>query len=290
MLAPLHTTSSPFADQVPRVDASGTTLGRAVSSWSTSTPTGSVTIACASRRSRASAPTSPRRTCEADPLPAAARRAAGPGSAPAYAADRVTLDGVTVRLRAGTEQVVTVNRTSGWHARVTFWSRTDDGWTERFQAGDGRIGYSGLVPAGSACRVGQAPLGTFRLPWAFGMHRQRDAWDPSYRKVRRGDYWVLDNRSDHYNRCRNKGQGRSAGGSRPPTRTVGAAEGLPASVRVGGHDQLQQQAGQAPRRRDLPPRQRRRGDRRLRERAPVVPAAHLNRLDQDRVPMIAIGR
>ena len=128
--------------------------------------------------------------------------------APAYAADRVTLDGVTVRLRAGTEQVVTVNRTSGWHARVTFWSRTDDGWTERFRAGDGRIGYSGLVPARQRVQgSGKTPLGTFRLPWAFGMHRQRDAWDPSYRKVRRGDYWVLDNRSDHYNRYRNKSQG-----------------------------------------------------------------------------------
>jgi L,D-peptidoglycan transpeptidase YkuD (ErfK/YbiS/YcfS/YnhG family) len=124
------------------------------------------------------------------------------------AADTVTLDGVTVRVRPGTEQVVTVNRTRGWHARVTFWSRSGREWEERFVAGDGRIGYGGLVKAKRRVQgSGKTPLGTFRMPWAFGMHRQKDAWDPSYRRVRKGDYWVLDNQSDHYNRYRNKGQG-----------------------------------------------------------------------------------
>jgi L,D-peptidoglycan transpeptidase YkuD (ErfK/YbiS/YcfS/YnhG family) len=120
----------------------------------------------------------------------------------------VTLDGVTVKLRPGTRQVVTVNRTTGWHARVTFWSRGKDGWTERFRATDGRIGYNGLVrPRRRVQGSGKTPLGTHRLPWAFGMHRQRDVWDASYRKVRTGDFWVLDNSSDHYNRYRNRSQG-----------------------------------------------------------------------------------
>jgi L,D-peptidoglycan transpeptidase YkuD (ErfK/YbiS/YcfS/YnhG family) len=54
---------------------------------------------------------------------------------------------------------------------------------------------------------GKTPLGTFALPFSFGMHRQRSTWDPSYRKVRPGDYWVLDNRSRFYNRYRNKSRG-----------------------------------------------------------------------------------
>ena len=54
---------------------------------------------------------------------------------------------------------------------------------------------------------GKTPLGTFRLPWAFGMNAEQRRWDDSYRKVRTGDYWVLDNRSDYYNRYRNKSQG-----------------------------------------------------------------------------------
>lgn len=136
--------------------------------------------------------------------------AAGLSVAPpaAGAADSVELDGVTVQLRKGTKQVVTVNRTEGHHARVTFWSLRDGKWRERFQATDGRIGYNGLVlPLERVQGSGKTPLGTHRLPWAFGMRAQKDRWDPSYRKVRKGDYWVLDNQSDHYNRHRNKSQG-----------------------------------------------------------------------------------
>ena len=57
-----------------------------------------------------------------------------------------TLDGVKVQLSEGTEQVVTVNHTDGYRARVTFWKLTDSGWRARFAAEDGRIGYGGLVP------------------------------------------------------------------------------------------------------------------------------------------------
>lgn len=133
--------------------------------------------------------------------------ATGPAPASAAGPD-VRLDGVPVHLRPGTEQVVTVNRTSGHHARVVFWARRDGRWVEQLRARDGRIGYAGLVPAGDRVQgSGKTPLGTFRLPWTFGRHQRRGSWDPSYRRVGRGDYWVLDNRSDHYNRYRNKRQG-----------------------------------------------------------------------------------
>jgi L,D-peptidoglycan transpeptidase YkuD (ErfK/YbiS/YcfS/YnhG family) len=131
-----------------------------------------------------------------------------PGApSPAYAG-QVRLDGVTVHLRPGTTQVVTVNHTSGMHARVSYWAREQGRWRLQFQAADGRIGYNGLVPARRRVQgSGKTPLGTFTLPFSFGMHRQRSSWDPSYRKVRPGDYWVLDNRSRFYNRYRNKSRG-----------------------------------------------------------------------------------
>jgi hypothetical protein len=65
-----------------------------------------------------------------------------PGGAPAlsYAAGEVRLDGVTVHLRQGTRQVVTVNHTSGWHARVSYWALWQGRWRLQFRAHDGRIG------------------------------------------------------------------------------------------------------------------------------------------------------
>ncbi len=129
-------------------------------------------------------------------------------AATAAAPDRVRLDGVDVRLRAGTTQVVTVNHTRGHRARVTWWVRDDGGWEQKLQATDGRIGYGGLVPGRQRRQgTGTTPLGTYDLPWAFGMHRGDARWDLRYRKVRAGDYWVQDNASDFYNRYRNKSRG-----------------------------------------------------------------------------------
>jgi len=123
-------------------------------------------------------------------------------------ASEVRLDGVTVQLRKRTRQVVTVNRTRGYHARVTYWTKNGGHWRERFQTGNGRIGYNGLVRRKKRVQgSGKTPLGTFRLPWAFGMNAERPRWDDSYRRVRKGDYWVLDNQSRHYNRYRNKARG-----------------------------------------------------------------------------------
>jgi L,D-peptidoglycan transpeptidase YkuD (ErfK/YbiS/YcfS/YnhG family) len=130
------------------------------------------------------------------------------GAEPAAAADTVRLDGVTVRLKAGTRQVVTVNRTRGFHARVSLFVHRDGRWVRRLQATDGRIGYGGLVPAAQRRQgTGTTPLGTFRLPWAFGTHPRQADWDLGYRRIRSGDFWVQDNASRYYNRYRNKSQG-----------------------------------------------------------------------------------
>ncbi|MEZ5096772.1 MAG: L,D-transpeptidase family protein [Nocardioides sp.] len=137
--------------------------------------------------------------------------AALPWAGPAAAAHSVTLGGVSVRLTDRTGQVVTVNRTRGYHAVVSWWIRTDSGWERQLRSRDGRVGYGGLVLARKRKQgTGTTPLGTFRLPWAFGTHRRQDAWMIRYRRIKRGDYWVQDNRSAYYNRYRN----RSAGGFR----------------------------------------------------------------------------
>ena len=119
-----------------------------------------------------------------------------------------TLGGVPVHLRDGTEQVVTVDHTDGYRATVTFWRLTGSGWAARFGATDGRIGYGGLVPGTKRKQgTGTTPLGTYALPWAFGMEAGDDAWKLRYRQVERGDFWVQDNASAYYNRYRNQADG-----------------------------------------------------------------------------------
>ena len=119
-----------------------------------------------------------------------------------------TLDGVKVQLSEGTRQVVTVNYTEGYQARVTFWKLTDTGWRARFSADDGRIGYGGLVRGTKREQgTGTTPLGTYGLPWAFGMAPADDRWKLRYRPVESGDFWVQDNESAYYNRYRNQAEG-----------------------------------------------------------------------------------
>ena len=102
-----------------------------------------------------------------------------------------TLDGVHVHLEPGTQQVVTVNHTDGYHARVAFWTLTGSGWKARFSADDGRIGYGGLVRGTRRKQgTGTTPLGTYGLPWAFGMAAADDHWKLRYRQVVPGDFWV----------------------------------------------------------------------------------------------------
>ena len=55
--------------------------------------------------------------------------------------------------------------------------------------------------------TGTTPLGTYRLLSSFGTHARSAQWDLTYRKIRRGDFWVQDNESAYYNRYRNKSKG-----------------------------------------------------------------------------------
>ena len=131
------------------------------------------------------------------------------GAAPAHASTPdVVLDGVRVHLRHGTRQVVTVNHTRGYHARVTLWAHRDGRWMRRMRAADCWIGYGGLVAARRRHQgTGTTPVGTFRLPSAFGRHARARSWDLGYRRIRQGDFWVEDNGSRFYNRYRNQRQG-----------------------------------------------------------------------------------
>jgi L,D-peptidoglycan transpeptidase YkuD (ErfK/YbiS/YcfS/YnhG family) len=120
----------------------------------------------------------------------------------------VELGGVRVGLHERTTQVVTVNHTRGYHARVAFWQWSDGRWRRVYAVRDGRIGYGGLVrPHRRQQGSGTTPLGTTKLLSAFGRHSRAAAWDLPYRRIRKGDYWVEDNGSGYYNRYRNKANG-----------------------------------------------------------------------------------
>lgn len=128
------------------------------------------------------------------------------GPAPA-GAETVVLDGVSVALREGTRQVVTVNHTRGTYARVTYWRRVGGSWDPILRT-TGRTGYGGLVPGDERVQgSGTTPLGTYRLLFSFGTHRRGDNADLTHRRIRRGDFWVMDNRSAYYNRYRNQRDG-----------------------------------------------------------------------------------
>jgi len=129
--------------------------------------------------------------------------------APAHAdITHVTLDGVRVALREHTRQVVTVNHTRGYHARIGYWVERDGHWTRLYAVRDGRIGYGGLIaPKQRHQGTGTTPSGTVKLISAFGRHARDTSWDLPYRRIHKGDYWVEDNGSRYYNRYRNKAQG-----------------------------------------------------------------------------------
>jgi L,D-peptidoglycan transpeptidase YkuD (ErfK/YbiS/YcfS/YnhG family) len=119
----------------------------------------------------------------------------------------VELGGVTVHLRRGTRQVVTVNHTRGWHARVVLW-RQADGWVRVAAARDGRTGYGGLVWGPRRHQgTGTTPLGSYGITETFGLAAKPAGTRLPFHRVHRGDYWVQDNRSAYYNQLRNKAQG-----------------------------------------------------------------------------------
>jgi L,D-peptidoglycan transpeptidase YkuD (ErfK/YbiS/YcfS/YnhG family) len=130
-------------------------------------------------------------------------------AAPAPAqADVVRLDGVRVELRAGTTQVVTVNRTRGVRARVSLWRLAADGWRRQLTTADGRTGAGGLVDGDRRQQgSGTTPVGTYGLTSTFGTHAADPRARLPHHRIRKGDHWVQDNASDHYNRLRNQRQG-----------------------------------------------------------------------------------
>ncbi|HEX3295797.1 MAG TPA: L,D-transpeptidase family protein [Nocardioides sp.] len=130
-------------------------------------------------------------------------------SSPAHAEQHdVTLGGVRVALHDHTRQVVTVDHTHGYHARIGYWVLRQGRWQPVYAVRDGRIGYGGLVaPRKRHQGTGTTPLGTTTLISAFGRHPRGDSWSLPYRRIKTGDYWVEDNGSRYYNRYRNKAQG-----------------------------------------------------------------------------------
>lgn len=123
-------------------------------------------------------------------------------------AGTLRLGGLRVALPAGTTQVVTVDRTRSWHARVVLWERGSNGWRAVVRTRDGRVGYGGLMRGAVRKQgTGTTPLGTYRLLDSFGTHARRSDWRLPHRQTQRGDYWVQDNGSAYYNRYRNKSQG-----------------------------------------------------------------------------------
>ncbi|MDN5855132.1 MAG: L,D-transpeptidase family protein [Actinomycetia bacterium] len=121
---------------------------------------------------------------------------------------RLKLGGVQVKLRPHTRQVVTVNKKRGHHARVTFWQKRKGAWTRVRTTKRGHIGYGGLVrPKKRKQGTGTTPLGTYRMPRAFGNGRAPKRTRVPYHRVHGGDYWVQDNRSRYYNTRRHRAQG-----------------------------------------------------------------------------------
>ena len=112
-----------------------------------------------------------------------------------------------MRLRPGTRQVVAVDHTRGWHARVTLWTARH-GWQRVGGVRDGRTGYGGLVPAAQRQQgTGTTPLGTFGVTESFGLAARPAGTRLPFHRVRAGDYWVQDNRSGYYNQLRNRARG-----------------------------------------------------------------------------------
>ena len=121
---------------------------------------------------------------------------------------QIKLGGVQVKLRPHTRQVVTVNKRRGHHARVTFWRKRKGAWTRVRTTKRGHIGYGGLVrPKKRKQGTGTTPLGTYRMPRAFGNDRAPKHTRLPYHRVDDGDYWVQDTKSRYYNTRRHRDQG-----------------------------------------------------------------------------------
>ena len=203
------------------------------------------------------------------------RRRRAAGAAPADAErGHVRLDGVDVRLRDGTPRSSPSTAPAATTPGSPCGCSRDGRWQQRMQATDGRIGYGGLVAGPRRQQgTGTTPLGTYDLPWAFGMHAPRRRRGTSrYRKIRRGDFWVQDNALALLQPLPQPEPGRvPLVAARRATRTPPSGSPTTARSTSGrSSSSFNQRPGAPPRLRDLPARQRLRRHRRLRQRAALV--------------------
>ena len=119
------------------------------------------------------------------------------------------LDGMSVKVGRSQRTVTVVNQTSRSYARVSFWVRRDAACrlTRIFLTTTARIGRNGTV-RGTERRQGSltTPRGNYTITETFGNGPAPTTSMP-YHQTRKGDYWVGDNASRHYNALRNSSRG-----------------------------------------------------------------------------------
>jgi L,D-peptidoglycan transpeptidase YkuD (ErfK/YbiS/YcfS/YnhG family) len=120
-----------------------------------------------------------------------------------------TLDGITTKVSRSQRTVIIVNQTSQTYARVSFWVRRVGpcSLTRKFLTTRARIGRNGTVEGTERKQgSGTTPRGTYTITETFGNGSAPYTSMP-YHEVRKGDYWVGDNQSRHYNTLRNSADG-----------------------------------------------------------------------------------
>jgi L,D-peptidoglycan transpeptidase YkuD (ErfK/YbiS/YcfS/YnhG family) len=120
-----------------------------------------------------------------------------------------TLDGITTKIGRSQRTVIIVNQTSRTYARVSFWVRRVGpcSLTRKFLTTEARIGRNGTVEGTKRKQgSGTTPRGTYTITETFGNGPAPYTSMP-YHQVRKGDYWVGDNESRHYNTLRNSADG-----------------------------------------------------------------------------------
>jgi L,D-peptidoglycan transpeptidase YkuD (ErfK/YbiS/YcfS/YnhG family) len=141
--------------------------------------------------------------------PAEAAPAPFPRTSSSWRACVRTLDGIPTRIDRSQRTVIIVNQTSRSYARVSFWVRRSGpcSLARKFLTRTARIGRNGTV-AGTERKQGSGttPRGTYTIKKTFG-NGPAPATSMPYHRVRKGDYWVGDNRSRYYNSLRNSAEG-----------------------------------------------------------------------------------
>jgi L,D-peptidoglycan transpeptidase YkuD (ErfK/YbiS/YcfS/YnhG family) len=135
--------------------------------------------------------------------------AANPQTSSRWRACDKKLDGIKTNIAKSQRTVTIVNQTSKTHARVSFWVRTNSACSlsRKFRTKTARLGYGGTVDGTKRKQgTGTTPRGTYTMTQAFGNGSKPDMWLP-YHRVKKGDYWVGDNKSRYYNSLRNKSEG-----------------------------------------------------------------------------------